>query len=312
LAPGGRTLRAVVFGGSGFIGTHVCKALHECGCTVTSISRSGLNTRGATELDGSEPTVLQRFPDAAWVSQVDWVQADTEDESALSAALEGHVDSVVSCIGSRNVLRISKDGWRNGAWSKEAEESYSQNFAPNEKAFAAARAAGATRCVYIGVSSDAEMGLSGSQPGAFKGKRDAYAAACAAFGPQAVVCFGPHSVVQRASDPRVKALDSGWARSLMALNKAVGELGYRGEDFVTRTSLTPPVPVDDLAVAVAATVTGAVEVGESERRVVTIDSRTAASGVEVRTVGRHVDGTESIKQLAGEARARLARPTNVR
>ena len=51
--------RIVVLGGSGFIGSEVCKALIGRGCAVTSVSRSGMNTRGALRLDGSQPTVLQ-------------------------------------------------------------------------------------------------------------------------------------------------------------------------------------------------------------------------------------------------------------
>jgi len=51
--------KIVVLGGSGFIGSHVCKALIGRGCAVTSISRNGPNTRAAMRLDGSQPTVLQ-------------------------------------------------------------------------------------------------------------------------------------------------------------------------------------------------------------------------------------------------------------
>ena len=51
--------RIVVLGGSGFVGSHVCKALIGRGCAVTSISRNGPNTRTSIRLDGSQPTVLQ-------------------------------------------------------------------------------------------------------------------------------------------------------------------------------------------------------------------------------------------------------------
>ena len=50
--------KIVVLGGSGFIGSHVCKALIGRGCAVTSISRNGPNTP-SIRLDGSQPTVLQ-------------------------------------------------------------------------------------------------------------------------------------------------------------------------------------------------------------------------------------------------------------
>jgi uncharacterized protein YbjT (DUF2867 family) len=34
-------MRVAVFGGSGFIGSQVCKTLIACGCAVTSISLTG-------------------------------------------------------------------------------------------------------------------------------------------------------------------------------------------------------------------------------------------------------------------------------
>eukprot|EP00966_Prymnesium_polylepis_P267845 6187200-Prymnesium_polylepis.1 len=194
---------------------------------------------------------------------------------------------------------MSRDAWAGGKWSKESERFYTDNFAPNANAVSSAREAGAQRFAFVGVASIAETGLSGTNPGMFKGKRDAAAAARAEFGSGAT-CFGPHLVVGR-RDARLKALDSGWARGLIALNKAVGEVGYRGEDFITRTSLPPPVSVDDLALAIAATMIGAVEVDESERLVTSNDG--GDSGIEIRESGRFVDGTAAIKSLARVAEA---------
>ena len=79
-----------------------------------------------------------------------------------------------------------------------------------------------------------------------------------------------------------------------------GGLGYRGEDFATRTSLTPPVCVMDLALAAAAAVTGDVDVDASERVVMACDDGDVDAR-EVRTLGRHVDGTEAIGRLARQA-----------
>ena len=101
-----------------------------------------------------------------------------------------------------------------------------------------------------------------------------------------------------ADDARLKALDSGWARGLIGLNRAIGEVGYRGEDFVTKVSLTPPVSVDELATAIAATVTGAVAIEESERVVIVNEGGRDAER-EISTVAKYVDGTEAIRRIAG-------------
>ena len=159
----------------------------------------------------------------------------------------------------------------------------------------------------------------------------------------------------------------------------VGGLGYRGEDFGTRTSLTPPVCVVDLALAAAAAVTGdvevwvgrvasrpahthdghdgylappalarppywaapacqrrhasraaaplhtrqscveggnsfpvQVEVGVSERMVMACDDGDVDAR-EVRTLGRHVDGTDAIRRLARQGeKSRVRREMRAR
>ena len=302
--------RIVVLGGSGFIGSQVCKALIGRGCAVTSISRSGLNTRAAPRLDGSQPTVLQhaktsplsvsagspphpsqvaqhsqqdlalwppshclkpatirltpawrpapealhtqvpeRFPGEAWVDQVAWVAADAAVEGELDEVLAGGVDGAVGCLGAPSLLQMRKDSWNGRAWSDVSRATYAQVLAPNALAFDAARRAGAKRCVFIGVAAMAELAYGGTLPAVYKAKRDAAAAARAAFG-EDLIELGPHLVVA-AGDPRLRALETGWARGLIGLNKAVGSIGYRGEDLCTRTSLTPPVSATDLAPYIA-------------------------------------------------------------
>ena len=98
--------RILVLGGSGFVGSHVCKALVGCGCSVRSMSRSGLQTRGAVRLDGSTPTVLERFPDESWVSQVEWLAADASGEAAVQEAVSGGIDGVVGCLGAPDKLYL--------------------------------------------------------------------------------------------------------------------------------------------------------------------------------------------------------------
>lgn len=292
-------LRVAVFGGSGFIGGHVCKALISAGCTVTSISRNGCRTPGAVTLSGKCPTVMDRFKDEAWVSQVEWTQANAVEPYEVKSALADGVDAVVSCIGTRDVLRASADGWVSNRWSAKSEELYSTNYEPNAVAFSASRAAGAKRCAYIAVSSDAEMAYGGTQPGLYKAKRDAAASARSEFG-ESATCFSPHQVVA-SDDPRLKLLDSGWARAAISLNRAIGSVGYRGEDFVTKVSLTPPCAVSHLAIAVVAAVTGTVAALESERCVLTNDG--GSDGVEVCDRGHWVDGTSAIDEFATRAGA---------
>ena len=78
--------RYAVFGGSGFIGSRVCKTLVEAGCSVASISRTGKCPEWATE----EP----------WSAQVNWLTADMLSPPGQLAAELGAIDGAVSCVGN--------------------------------------------------------------------------------------------------------------------------------------------------------------------------------------------------------------------
>ena len=179
--PGATAMRVAVFGGTGLVGSRVCRALvNKYGCDVLSLSRSG---EPPTWADGE-----------AWATQVQWQTTDAAVEGAAAAALEasGAVDAVVSCIGTRDVLALSASSTEARAKEK-AVASRAANGPPNVQAAKAAKAAGAQKFVLVGVASDAETGYSGATPGPYEGKRDAADAARELFGDDAVL-FGPHRV----------------------------------------------------------------------------------------------------------------------
>ena len=95
------------------------------------------------------------------------------------------------------------------------------------------------------------------------------------------------------------ALSTPVARGVVTANRVLGNMGYRGEDLVTKTLLSPPCPADDLAQAIAATAVGAVTIERSER--VTWMPGPDGNGQEVRAWGAHVDGTEQILDVAARS-----------
>ena len=286
--------RVCIFGGGGFIGSRVCRAcIEQLGCrSVTSVSRSG----GPPEWAKAE----------AWASQVTWAVGDTSQDGVAELCMEGGVDGVVSCVGMGDVLGMATDGWSTTPYSADGRSKrqyfYDGNGPPNQKIAAAAKSAGATRLAYVGVAQDAENGLRGSMPGLFEGKQAAAEAAQAALGDGAIV-FGPHAVYSGQAGALMQGLlSSGAGRGLVGLNRAIGEMGWRGEDLVTKARLTPPVDVEDLALALGAAAVGLVDVAKSERTVY------IEGGVEVVSSGKYVDGTDAIQSLSGEAAPRLGRP----
>ena len=227
------------------------------------------------------------------------------DLTVDASALPDDIDAVISCIGAGDLLAASDDGW-NGrwAWGDRSTRQNAENFEPNAQLVDAAKAAGAKRFVYIGVSSEAEMGFAGPNPGLYTGKRSAALAALDAFG-DAFTYFGPHAVVESEDDWRLKAAGSGFVGGLRALNDAIGGLRSFGPDYTTKTKLAAPVTADDLALAITAVATGELAVEPSVRSAgMTVFTKTRETDqYEIKDMMRHVDGTEAIIALASRARA---------
>ena len=293
-------MRVAVFGGTGLIGSQVCRALIACGCAVTSISRNG------DICTGTGKRMQETFIGESWVNKVNFVQADANIEDAVLQALADGVDGVVSCMGSStDLLSANSNGWNGRCyWSESSRQQYAQEHDPVVKVVTASKSAGAQRFVYVGVSSDAERGFGGPLPGLYTGKRAAALAARDAFGLGNFVYVGPHLVVGGSDDVRIKALNSGLGRGLMAINDAIGEIRSFGEDYTTKTRLTPPVTASAVASVIAASVTGSVDVAESVRRsgMTVDDGAKDGEATEIADPMRLVDGTDAILALAKSIR----------
>jgi hypothetical protein len=235
---------------------------------------------------------------------VEWVAADAAVDGAAAAALADGIDGAVSCIGKGDLLLLSDRGW-NGrwAWTEFSRRLYDANATPNKLAAAAAKAAGAQRFVYVGVGSECERGFGGPNPGLYMGKRDAALAGRDAFGGQ-FTYIGPHCVVGSQDDPRIQMANSGVGRGLSSVNDFLGGIRSFGLDYTTKTRLAAPVAVSDVALAIAGSVMGKVEVAESVREsgMTTFDAVKESEQYEVFDTMHHVDETAAITELAARAR----------
>ncbi|XP_021762108.1 uncharacterized protein At1g32220, chloroplastic-like [Chenopodium quinoa] len=73
--------KLLVFGGNGFVGSHICKEALIHGLSVASMSRSGRSSINE-----------------AWADRVTWHQGDLFSPETIKDALDG-VSSVISCVG---------------------------------------------------------------------------------------------------------------------------------------------------------------------------------------------------------------------
>lgn len=129
--------KLLVFGGNGFVGSHICKEALEHGLSVASMSRSGRSSINE-----------------AWADRVSWHQGDLFSPETIKDALDG-VSSVISCVG----------GFGSNSYM------YKINGTANMNAIRAAAEKGVKRFVYI---SAADFGVVNYLlQGYYEGKRAA-------------------------------------------------------------------------------------------------------------------------------------------
>lgn len=86
--------KIVIFGGNGFIGSRIAKALSELGAEVVCISRTG-----------HKPLQLRK---ADWSTKVKWCKGDAADPCS---ELLASCDAVVYCVGSAPLPTFSKQAY---------------------------------------------------------------------------------------------------------------------------------------------------------------------------------------------------------
>ncbi len=142
-------IRVVVYGGNGFVGTHLAKQLAEREVDVVCLSRTGV-----------KPVHLQ---DQAWSEKVKWCKGDASQPN--TKFLES-VDSIVCLVGSPPLPTFSKAAW---------EAQFFQNGTTNSHALDAAASAGVKRAVLLGAK--VTFPLNTDRFAYFQGKRLAREAA---------------------------------------------------------------------------------------------------------------------------------------
>ena len=141
--------KVIIYGGNGFVGTHIAKSLVDLDAAPVCISRTG-----------TRPLYLQ---DQAWSEQVKWCQGDASEPKMKS--LE-NADVVICAVGSPPVPTPNK-----AAWDKQ----FFMNGTANINALDAAAQAGVKRAVLIGAQIIAPLRT--DKFAYYKGKRMACEAA---------------------------------------------------------------------------------------------------------------------------------------
>mmetsp|Transcript_3075 Transcript_3075/g.4676 ORF Transcript_3075/g.4676 Transcript_3075/m.4676 type:complete len:339 (-) Transcript_3075:460-1476(-) len=232
MAEGGGKAKVTVLGGTGFVGSRVCKLLQEEGADVTSVSKSG--------------TIPSWCAGEAWTDGVSWKSADLlgGDESSLVSAI-GTPESIVSCVG---VVGFDR------------EELLKGNGNANVAGFnAAAKSGGLKRSVFVSVSSEVaaceEKWLPEFFGGYFEGKRMAEKAALEAVeGNADSVCIVKPTFIYGGGSfglfpPRVNAAYGSAVEELLS-NKLIRVLADVTPGLI-KVALRPPSAVEAVAGACA-------------------------------------------------------------
>jgi len=222
--------KIAVVGGTGFVGSRVCRSLVESGASVTSISRTG--------------TIPKWCTDEPWTKEVSWVSLDllANDESKADEAV-GNPEAMVSCVG---VVGTDRDELLKG------------NGGANAAAFASGKRGGMLkRTVLVSVASEVaaceENWLPDFFGGYFEGKKIAEEAAKDAADGGACTIVAPSFIYGGDSfgllPPRVTA-DYGSAIEQLLSYGIITFLGDVAPGLIG-VALRPPSSVDAVAAACA-------------------------------------------------------------
>ena len=235
LLPAVSALRVTVAGGSGFVGSRVCKYLVENGAEVTSVSKSGKAPAGA----------------GSWASSVKWVANDFTRGSMgeLEAAL-GTPEAFVSCVGT---VGFDRQGLVLGNGKANVD-----------CAKALTNIGGVQRCSYVSVSGEL-FDSSGWLPGFFVGYFDGKKMAESALKDLAPTTIVRPTFIYGGDEfaiapPRVTAEYGEFIEGLLSAGPFQFLAGVL--PGLLKVALRPPVSVDAVAACCARTALGSVEAGQ--------------------------------------------------
>lgn len=234
--------RITVLGGTGFVGSRVCKSLTESGASVTSVSTGG--------------RVPEWCAGESWTNQVKWVKQDlTRGQREKMETAVGTPDCLVSCIGT---VGFDVQGLLLG------------NGITNKNAATAAKKAGTARYVFCSVASEVDACEDGWLPaffgGYFRGKRNAEDAfQDAADANDGSLCIIRPTFIYGGESfglfpPRVSSWYGAFVEEVLSLG-----LVQKIADLLPgllKVALRPPVSVDAVAAACAASALGALEASD--------------------------------------------------
>lgn len=215
------SMRLLVYGGSGYVGSKVLEVAAGCGAVCTSVSRSG-----------QVPVHLQRSK-PGWLERVDWLAGDAcqPDPELLRAA-----DVVICLVGSAPVPTFSRQAF---------ERQVRMNGSTNCAVMAAAQRLGVKRLVLL--SAHIPALLRSSRFGYFVGKQQAFEAAlnyAAASDDNAITVIRPSAIYGTRYTRQGTAIPLAW---LMA---PIAALLRRLPDVISRRLPESPVALEQVAHAV--------------------------------------------------------------
>jgi nucleoside-diphosphate-sugar epimerase len=234
---GGNGMQVTVVGGTGFVGSRVCKILTEKGASVQSISKTGV--------------VPKWCQDEEWTSKVTWSAVDLlEATPATLDAAMGSPQAVVSCVG---VVGTDPDELKRG------------NGDANVAVFESSKRVAAKCAAFVSVSDEVAACREGWLPeffGAyFDGKVAAEAAAADAVGRESLTVIKPSFIYGGDSfgllPPRVNTAYGSLIDQLLSFG-LVQVLADVAPGLI-KVALRPPVSVEAVAGACAAAALGEIK-----------------------------------------------------